>query len=573
MPNINREPLTGVTAVHDLIIKGATVIDGAGNAARTADVAVDGDRIVAIGRVDGAAHETVAADGLVLAPGIVDLHTHYDAQLTWDATASPSPSLGVTTVVMGNCGFGIAPCPPSMRDLLCTNLSEVEAMPIDDLRAGIDWSFETFPEYMDLLRRKGSYPNAAVFIGHSTVRSVVMGAAGSERAATDDEIAAMKAIVRGALDAGAVGFASSHSRNHFGHGGVPMPSRLAEQRELDALVGTLGEAGHGVFQITVGPDDTVEELEALAALSGRPVIFSALFHNDAFPERAPTMLDQCSAAQSRGNRVYAQVGCQPLSMDFTLANAYPMQSLEVWDELKGASAERIAAAIADRSFRDRFRAQLAEPKRGKIFYGDWQRVEIAQAAQPANRPLEGLAITAIASERSVDPLDCFFDLALEERLGTVFSAKLLNADEDAVEPLLRHPASLVSLSDAGAHLALMCDAGYGLTLLGHWVRDRGALDLVEAVRQVTSVPADLYGIADRGRIAVGAFADLLLFDPASVGCTRSRRVHDMPGGGSRLMRDPVGVNGVWVNGLQVFDGHDYTSPDRSPGRILDQFAA
>lgn len=564
---------SGVATVHDLVIKGATVIDGAGGTARVADVAVDGDRVTAIGRVDDGARETVSADGLVLAPGIVDLHTHYDAQLTWDPTASPSPALGVTTVVMGNCGFGIAPCPPSVRDLLCTNLSEVEAMPIDSLRAGIDWSFETFSEYMDLLRRKGSYPNAAVFVGHSTVRSVVMGEAGSERAANDDEIAAMRAIVRGALDAGAVGFASSHSRNHFGHGGVPMPSRLAEQRELEALVGTLGEAGHGVFQITVGPDDTVEELEALAAMSGRPVIFSALFHNDAFPERAPTMLDQCAEAQSRGNRVYAQVGCQPLSMDFTLANAYPMQSLEVWDTLKGASSDRIATAIADRSFRERFRAQLAEPKRGKIFYGDWQRVEVAQVAEDSRRALEGSAITAIAAGRGIDPLDCFFDLALEENLETVFSAKLLNADEDAVEPLLRHPASLVSLSDAGAHLSLMCDAGYGLNLLGHWVRDRGALDLVEAVRQITSVPADLYGVAGRGRIAVGGFADLLLFDPTTVGCSRSRRVHDMPGGGSRLMRDPIGVRGVWVNGCRVFDGESYIAVKHGPGTILDRFVA
>ena len=229
--------------MHDLAIRGATVADGLGNPLMRADVAVSGERIAEVGDVTESARETVEADGLVLAPGIVDVHTHYDAQLTWESRATPSPALGVTTVVMGNCGFSIAPCPPEKREQMARNLAEVEGMSIAALEAGIDWSFEGFPDYLALLRRKGCYPNAGVFVGHSAVRTTVLGAEASERAATDGEIAAMRAIVKEAVEAGAIGFATSTSINHNGDGGVPMPSRLAEDDELRALVGVLGELG------------------------------------------------------------------------------------------------------------------------------------------------------------------------------------------------------------------------------------------------------------------------------------------------------------------------------------------
>jgi N-acyl-D-amino-acid deacylase len=559
--------------MHDLIIRGARVADGSGAPLVRQDVAVTGGRIAARGRLAEPARRTVDADDLVLAPGLVDVHTHYDAQLTWDPTASPSPSLGVTTVVIGNCGFGIAPCPPAMRDAVTRNLSEVEGMSLAALQAGIDWRFESFAQYLDCLRAKGPLPNVAAFVGHSTVRSAVMGPAASERAATADEIGGMKALVRAALDAGAIGFASSHSENHNGYGGVPMPSRLGDARELGALVGTLGETGRGLFQITVGPRNTVGELAALARATGRPVIFSALFHNDAFPERATTMLEECRAAGSAGAEVYAQVSCRPLSMDFTLANAYPMQSLEVWSALKTAAPATLAAAFRSGDFRARFRAQLAEPRRGKLFYGDWHRVEVAMAARDAHRALEGRTIAELSEARGVDPVDLFFDLALEEELATVYSAKLLNANEAAVEPLLSHPASVIALSDAGAHLTFLCDAGYGLHLLGRWVRERGAFTLEEAVRRLTSRPAEIYRLEARGRIAEGAAADLLLFDPATVACARPRRVHDLPGGESRLVCDPVGVHGVWVNGRHVFDGKDYLPEGRAAGEVLTRFSA
>ena len=556
--------------MHDLVIRGAKVADGVGNPLIQADVAVSGDRIVEVGDVTETARETVDADGLVLAPGIVDVHTHYDAQLTWDSQATPSPSLGVTTVVMGNCGFSIAPCPPERREQMARNLAEVEGMPVAALEAGIDWSFESFPEYLALLRRKGCYPNAGVFVGHSAVRTTVLGAEASDRAASEDEVATMRGMVKEALEAGAIGFATSTSINHYGEGGVPMPSRLADDDEMSALVGVLGELGRGIFQLTVGPGMTNERMEGLAAETGRPVFMTAALHNETFPERAIGMLEGAAAAQSRGNALWAQVSCQPLSMDFSMRTAFPLQSLDAWEPLHTASDEEFLAIIGSEDFRNRFRDELEKPQSGKIFYGDWRRVEVAMATTPAHRALEGETIETIAGREGRDPVDVMFDLAVDERLGTTFNAALLNADEAAVEGLLRHDAGLISLSDAGAHLCYLCDAGYGLHLLGHWVRDKGVFGLEDGIRRVTSLPARLYGIPDRGEIAPGKFADLLLFDPAAVGRGAIRRVDDLPGGESRLVRDASGVHGVWVNGTAVYDAGGYRDV-APPGHVLDRY--
>lgn len=557
--------------MHDLVIKNARVADGLGNPLQSADVAVGDGRIVAVGTVASAARETVDADGLVLAPGVVDVHTHFDAQLTWDPTATPSPTLGVTTVVMGNCGFGIAPATPEARQTIARNLAEVEGMSIEALEAGVDWSFESFADYLAMLRRKGSYPNVGVFVGHSTVRTVVMGAEASERAATDDEIARMKALVTESMLNGAIGFASSVSHSHRGWGGVPMPSRLAEEKETRALIGVLGETGRGIYQQTIGPDSTVAFIEEMAAETGRPMIYSGLVYREAFPEHCPTMLADCVAAQQRGRRVNAQVSCQPISFDFSMDNAYPMQSLDSWAELRGAGTEQVARTIADPAFRNRFRDNVANPGPGKLFYGDWRQIEVTQTAKPENQTLEERTIDDIANERGVDPADLFFDLALQEDLATVFNGKVLNANEDKVEPLLKHEASVISMSDAGAHQTFLCDAGYALHLYGHWVRERGAFTLEEAIRQLTSWPAGLYGIADRGRLVPGAYADLILFDPDRIGVSRNRRVNDLPTGASRLTRDAFGLHGVWINGTRVADQNGYCEVKQAPGQVLDSF--
>jgi N-acyl-D-aspartate/D-glutamate deacylase len=558
--------------MHDLVIKGAEVADGSGAPLRIADVAVSDGRVTEVGRVDGAAKQSVDGSGLVLSPGIVDVHTHYDAQLTWDSNATPSPALGVTTVVVGNCGFSIAPCPPECRDLIARNLAEVEGMSLTALRSGTNWDFESFAEYLALLKRKGVTPNVAAFIGHSAVRTMVMGDEASARAANDDEVAAMRDLVAGGMDAGAVGFSTSTSINHYGDGGVPMPSRLAEESELRSLVGVLGEKGRGVFQLTVGPSMTSEVMESIAADNNCPVFQTAALHNDAFPERAHMMVSDSADAQARGNQLWAQVSCQPLSMDFALTAAFPMQSLDSWRPLIDADNESFERQIRDAEFRKRFRHDLEVPQKGKLFFGDWSKVEVAMTVRPENRALEGMSIDQLAERQGKDPIDVFFDLSAEEGLETIYTAGLMNSDEDEVEKLMRQPGSLISLSDGGAHLRYLCDAGYGLHLLGHWVRERGSFDLPDAIRRLTSLPAELYRLPGRGRIVPGAFADLLLFDAATVARGPLRRAFDLPGGESRLTRDPIGVHGVWVNGAHVFDGTDYVA-DTPPGVVIDRFAS
>jgi len=555
--------------MYDLIFKNARVIDGTGQPEYRADVGIEGDRIAEIGKISGPARETIDAGERVLAPGFVDVHTHYDAQITWDPGASPSPSLGVTTVVMGNCGFTIAPAPPPLRSLIARNLAVVEGMSLKALEHGIDWSFESIPEYLAMLRSKGFVPNVAVFAGHSTLRTAVMGEAASQRVANDEELAEMRALLSEALEAGAIGLASTQSHSHFGDGGAPMPSRLADEREFRTLIGTLGEVGRGVFMITGGPGTSGEFLEEMAATTRRPVIWAAALHSTADPERCYGLLRRCTEATDRGHPMYAQVSCQPLTMEFTLCNAYPFGSYDLWKELRGGNRDLVRRKVSDPEFRKALRTAFGEQQRGKLFYGDWQRVWISVVGEKRNNPVEGFTIAEVAERQGKDPLDVFFDLALDEDLATMYSAHVLNYDEDAVEQLLKDDVSIIALSDAGAHLTFLCDAGYGLHMLGHWVRERKSFTLEDAIRRITSWPAEIYGIRDRGRIAVGAHADLLLFDPETIGVSRPRRVHDLPGGDSRLIRDGVGVAGVWVNGTRVVSDNVPVHNGYRPGRLLD----
>jgi len=559
----------------DLVIRGATLVDGLGHEPRRADLAVKDGRIAAVGEIKDKGAETIDADGLVLSPGIVDVHTHYDAQVTWDATLSPSPSLGVTTAVMGNCGFGIVPAPPAARDLVIRNLSVVEGMDLDALRQGITWDFESFSDYMAMLRRRGAYANLAVLAGHSTIRTAVMGEDASQRQdATPEELARMKAMVADAMDKGAIGLGASYSLNHSGYGGVPMPSTIAPMSELDALVGAMGVRGRGVVEIASGAKAPAE-LEPMAAKYGRPFFqgTGVAMYNEQAPERAIRMFDDCAAALHRGNGLYIQIPCQPLSFDFTMANAYPFYSHSAFDPIKAFTPEQLKAVFRDHSWREKFRENAKNPRPGMIFQGNWDRVMVAVAQKPANAKYVNRYATEIAATEHRDPLDVVLDLSLDEGLETAFLGRFLNVGDDGVARLLKHEAGVVALSDAGAHLIYMCDAGFGLHFLARWVRERGDFDIAEGVRRLTSHPADLYGIPNRGRIAVGAHADLLLFDPATVGISPAERVADLPGGGRRTIRRPTGVHGVFCNGVKTFDGKDYVKHAKGPGHVLDRFKA
>jgi N-acyl-D-aspartate/D-glutamate deacylase len=557
----------------DLVIRGATIVDGLGHEPRRADLAVRDGRITNIGEIKDPAARTIDADGLTLAPGIIDIHTHYDAQVTWDATLSPSPSLGVTTAVMGNCGFGIVPAPPRARDLVIRNLSVVEGMDLDALRQGITWDFESFGDYMAMLRRRGAYANLAVLAGHSTIRTAVMGEDASQRKdATPEELAKMKAMVAEAMAQGAIGLGASYSLNHSGYGGVPMPSTIAPMSELDALVGAMGPRGTGVVEIASGAK-TPQELEPMAAKHGRPFFqgTGVAMYNDQAPQRALGIFEECAAAIRRGVGLYVQIPCQPLSFDFTMANAYPFYSHAAFDPIKAYTPEQLEAVFRDPSWRARFREDLKHPRPGMIFQGNWDRVMVAVAHKPANAGYVNRYAAEIATSEHRDPLDVVLDLSLDENLETAFLGRFLNVGDEGVARLLKHKAGVVALSDAGAHLIYMCDAGFGLHFLAHWVRERGDFDLAEGVRRLTSHPADLYGIVNRGRIAVGAQADLLLFDAATVGITPAERVADLPGGGRRTIRRPTGVHGVFCNGVMTFDGKDYVKHAKGPGHVLNRF--
>jgi N-acyl-D-amino-acid deacylase len=559
--------------MNDLLIRNALLIDGLGSAPVHGDLAVRDGRIAEMGRALGDAREVIDADGLALMPGIIDNHTHYDAQLTWDPGASPSPALGVTTTVIGNCGFTIAPCRAADRDRIMRNLTQVEGMSLEALRAGIRWNFESMPEYLDQLEREGTTPNVACFVGHSSLRSYVMGDAAVERAATADEVAEMRRLLLEGMRAGAVGFATSTSPAHNGEGGKPMPSRLADEAELRSLVGSLKDAGRGLFMLTKGGQTQMEFLESLAALSTRPVIVAALLHNSTNPEAVFADLDAIAASNARGHRMLGAVSCCPLTFDFTLHAPYPIEGLDAWKPALGLEAAAFKSKLADRGFRQAIRDELARPAVFRLFNGEWDKVQVIECARAEHRAYEHRTLAALAAETGKDPLDFWFDLALAEDLDTVFVALTLNSDEDAVGRMLRHPASMVSLSDAGAHLTFFNDAGFGLHLLGHWVRERGTLTLAEAARQLCGLPASVFGLRERGALRPGYAGDLLLFDPATVHRGPKERLHDLPAGAARLTTPAIGVHGVWVNGVRVADRRGACETKLRPGRLLREFAA
>jgi N-acyl-D-amino-acid deacylase len=559
--------------MHDILFKNATVYDGTGSPPTTKDIAVRTGSIVAIGNniTDPSAH-TIDCTGLALMPGIIDSHTHFDAQITWDSTVRPSPALGVTTAVIGNCGFTIAPCKPEHRSITMRNLTQVEGMSLEVLESAIDWGFETFPEYLDMLRRKGCAVNIAAYVGHSSVRTYVMGADAAERAATSDEIAQMAHIVQGAMRAGAAGLASSTSPAHNGEGGKPMPSRLANDAEHMALIKAMGDAGKGVYMVTKGGHMPVLFLEDMSAQSGRPVMIAALLHNNTNPRGVFSDLEAISAANARGRKLIGQVSCCPLSMDFTLLSPYPFEGLQAWKPALGKSGEALKAVLASQDFRNVVRAEIAAPANFRLFNGEWDQLHITQATTDKYLALEQQPFGALAASMGKDPLDLMLDIALDENLQTVFTAMLLNSNEEAVGQMLNHPHSIVSLSDAGAHLTFFNDAGFGLHLMGHWARDMGVMPLQEAVRQLTSVPADIFGLPKRGRIQAGHAADLLLFDPKTVARGHKKRVNDLPGGAPRLTTDAVGVHGVWVNGQQVADAKGLLQNPALAGTLITEFA-
>jgi N-acyl-D-aspartate/D-glutamate deacylase len=354
-----------------------------------------------------------------------------------------------------------------------------------------------------------------------------------------------------------------------------MPSRLADEAEMLALTGALGEAGRGVFMLTKGMTSTIPWLEKIAATSGRPVMIAAMFVDPGDPTRVFREIGEIEAARGRGRELWAQVGCFPLGMEFTLRHPYPLEAFLAWrPAIEAPDEAAYRRVLADPSFRKRLKEEAATPGVPNRFsYQTFPHLAIAEVQRAEHRALEGQTIGALAEASGRDPFDVFLDLGLDGELDAMFDCKLFNTDENEVRKLLRHPNAAVALSDAGAHLSFLCDAGFGLHLFGHWARERGDLTLPEAVKRVTSDVATAYRIQDRGRLVPGAWADLLLFDPATVGRGPKRRVNDLPTGASRLDTPALGVHGVWVNGVRTFDERGVRGDCGRPGRVLRTFSA
>jgi len=528
----------------DTVVRGGTVVDGSGAPGWVADVAVRAGRIEAIGpHLDGTVE--IDATGCVVAPGFIDIHTHFDAQVFWDPDLKPSPFHGVTTVVAGNCGFTIAPCRPEHHDVIVHTLESVEGMNASSLAEGIAWEFETFPDYLDAVARRGTTPNFAVYIGHSALRLYVMGDAAYERAATPEEIDAMCRLVAEAMDVGAVGFSTSFSFAHRGVDGKPVPSRFAEGDEVEALFSTVGRAGRGVILATPGPQCEYPDFFTWQPRIGRPFM-CPLFATVNAKHREVVRLHEEALAQ--GADVWPQVTPRPLTMQFTLADAYNLNVGQVFAELMKVSRDVRKAAFRDPEWRAKAFDDLQHHATGMA--PRWDTYEVSETAEFPE--LVGRRVTDIARERGASPLDVMCELSLAEDLRTRFRAYIANDDPDEVAALLTEDHVVLGLTDAGAHVDQLCDAPQPTDLLGNWVRERRVLSLEGAVRKLTGEPADVIGFSDRGYLREGYWADLCVFDPDTVDPGPQRRLRDLPAGGERLTaEEPSGVRHVLVNGVLV----------------------
>ena len=553
---------------YDILIKNGTLIDGTGGPAVPGNLAIRGERIAGVGDVDGLAKRVIDADGAVVAPGFIDPHTHYDAQICWDSAVTPSSWHGVTSVVMGNCGVGIAPCRPDAREIAMHDLVNVEAIPYGVLEEGITWDWETFPEYMTAAQDRAPALNLAFLAPLTPFRHYVMGGASLERSATPEETERISALLGEAMDAGAFGFSSTILNQHLGFEGRPLACRNASRDEMKAYAGVLKSRGKGAIeialtrQIGVLEDEQCELLDFLLDHSGRPVTFIALFDRDDIPEAVRDTLRRAAPMIRKGAR--PQTSPLPLTREINMRSPFSFAAFPSWKRVfQDTSKDAQLAVYRDQVFRDQFREELKNP----LAFGNWERITLHEVRSPELKPLEGLSVAEIARAQGQDGVDAFLDTAVADDLACEYTMASFNTRVDRMAELLNDPSILIGLGDGGAHVDMLCDSGYPTYLLGTWVRDRKVLSLEEAVRRLTSDPAKFFGISDRGWLRAGLAADVAVFDPDTVGSSnRGERRHALPGGGKRMVMPSRGVAYTLVNGEVVYD-HGEIVADNA-GRVL-----
>ena len=535
---------------YDTLIKNGLLVDGTGAPARHGNVAITGGKIHGVGDVDGTANEIINASDCVVAPGFIDPHTHYDAQICWDGAVTPSSWHGVTSVVMGNCGVGLAPCKPAAREIAMHDLVNVESIPYDVLQQGISWDWESFPEYLDAAERRNPSLNLAFLAPLTPFRHFVMGEESMDRAATVNEMARIRSLLSEAMDAGAFGISSTILNQHLGFAGRPLACRMSSDAELESYARVLKEKGKGAIeialtrQISVLDDDQYKILELLLNTSERPVTFIALFDRDDISEAVRDTLRKCAPLMARGVR--PQTSPLPLTRAVDMRSPFSFAAFPSWQRLFQDKAKAAQKAVyQDQAFRDQFREELKKP----ISFGNWERVTLHEVKSSDLKPYEGRTVADIARAEGKDGVDTFLDLTLADDLELEFTMATFNNRPERMAEILNDPRVLIGLGDGGAHVDMLCDSGYPTYVLGTWVREKKALTLEEGVRRLTSDPANFFGIKDRGYLQTGLAADVAIFDPTTIGSSnRGERRHDLPGGGKRMIMPSKGVEYTIVNG-------------------------
>jgi N-acyl-D-amino-acid deacylase len=551
---------------YDLIIKHGTIVDGTGTPRYEGDLAIADGKIAAIGAVNGSARETIDASNLIVTPGFVDPHCHYDAQICWDPLLTCSSEHGVTSVVIGNCGVGIAPCLPEAREVVTRDLVSVEGIPFDVLNRGITWDWVTFPQYMQAAQHRGLGINVGFLVPLTPLRHFVLGEESSERAARPDERGRIKDLLTDALDAGALGFSTTVFRQHLGYKARPLACRLADRDELAAYAGVLKEAGKGVVEIALTQDlgllseQEYDLLDFLLRESGRPVTWTALLPRITDLKAHEATLRKAEPLIRRGG--VPQISGKGNKILFALRDPFVFAPRAEWKPIFHESVESQIQLLSAPAFRSAFAEGLKRPE--VFFSGNWNAMSVAEVHDPKLKHFDGKSIPEVAQELGKSPVDAFLDLAIEDGLETRFC--IFEDFERHLTGLLTDDRTLVGLGDGGAHVDMFCGAAYCTYMLSHWVREVKLFTLERAIKRITSEPADFFGLMDRGRLAVGAAADIAVFDYDKVGERGPRTTRDLPGGGMRLVVAATGVNYTIVNGQVLYD-HGQARPGL-PGTVL-----